>query len=313
MAPLLIDGRDLLKFVLVSGVTVIAVFASGIFVGHQRAATFYQVGVDVHPLPLPERILLADNALGTQQPPVIEAGEFIDVDHPGSVAKAVTKDTEIPVMMSASQMTTAIQEDDKAVPVKKIIKQRNSDVVTDVATSGTLKQQSDVKNQKNPVNAKQDVTSAQTDMDNASTVSTLTMDHPDEIKYSIQVGMYGRLINAENMMKMLQVEQYEAYITDYTNKKNETRYNVRFGYFPDRKSARASLEKFKNDINGDGYLVRFSADNIVNLADAGKAGSPQVQNKDLEKLSKPAESPSVTTTDKISQADVFTETLIKSN
>ena len=312
MAPLLIDGRDLLKFVLVSGVTVITVFASGIFVGHQRAATFYQAGVDVHTLQLPERIMVADNAPGTQQPPVIEAGEFIDVDHPGSVAKPVTKDTEIPVMMSASQMTTAIQEDDKTVPAK-IIKQPNSGLLTEVATSATSKQQSDKKNQKHPVDAKQDVTSIQTGMDNTSTVSSLTMDDLDEIKYSIQVGMYGRLINAENMMKMLQIEQYEAYITDYTNKKNETRYNVRFGYFPDRKSALASLEKFKNDNNGDGYLVRFSADNIVNLADAGKAGSPQVQNKDLEKLSKPAESPSVTTTDKISQADVFPETLIKNN
>jgi len=312
MAPLLIDGRDLLKFVLVSGVTVITVFASGIFVGHQRAATFYQAGIDVHPLPLPERTLVADNALETRQPPVIEAGEFIDVDHPGSVAKPVMKDIEIPVIMSASQMTAAIQDDDKTVPAK-IMKQRNSGVVTEVATSGPLKQQSDEKNQKSSVKAKQDVTSVQTDIDNISMASSLTMDDLDEIKYSIQVGMYGRLINAENMMKTLKVEQYEAYITDYTNKKNETRYNVRFGYFPDRKSALASLEKFKNDNNGDGYLVRFSADNIVNLADAGKAGSPQVQNKDLEKLSKPAESPSVTTTDKISQADVLTDTLIKSN
>jgi cell division septation protein DedD len=312
MAPLLIDGRDLLKFVLVSGVTVIAVFASGVFVGHQRAATFYQAGIDVHPLPLPERTMVADNVIGTQQPPVIEAGEFIDVDHPGSVVQSVTKGTGIPLMMSASQMTAAIQEEDKAVPVK-IIKQRNSGVVTEVATSGLLKQQSDEKKQKNPVNAKQDVTSVQTDMDNTSTVSSLTMADLDEIKYSIQVGMFGRLINAENMMKMLQVEQYEAYITDYTNKKNETRYNVRFGYFPDRKTALASLEKFKDDNNGDGYLVRFSAGNIVNLADAGKAGSPQLQDKDFEKLSKPAESPSVTMTDKISQADVLTETLIKSN
>jgi cell division septation protein DedD len=312
MAPLLIDGRDLLKFALVSGVTVIAVFSSGIFVGHQRAATFYQAGIDVQPLPLPERTMVADNALGSRQPSDTEAGEFIDVDHPESVAESVIQDTELPAMMSVSGKTVAIQEEAKAVPAK-IIKQHKSGVITEVARSISLKQKSDDENRKNSVNAKQGVTSVQSDKDNAPAVLSLTTDDLDEVKYSIQVGMYGRLINAENMMKVLQVEQYEAYITDYTNKKNETRYNVRFGYFPDRRSALASLEKFKNDNKGDGYLVRFSAGNIVNLADAGKAGSPQVQVEEPEKSSKPAESSSVITTDKISQADVLTDTLIKSN
>jgi len=32
--------------------------------------------------------------------------------------------------------------------------------------------------------------------------------------------MYGRLLNAENMMKMLQAQQYDAYVSDYSNKKN---------------------------------------------------------------------------------------------
>lgn len=317
MAPLLIDGRDLFKLVLVLVVAVIAVFASGILVGHQRAATFYQAGIDVHPLPLPERTKVADNVFGSQQPSDIEAGEFIDVDHPESAAKSVTRDTELPVMTYASEMTAAIQEADKAVPAPaKIIKQQKSGVITEVEMSIPLKQQSDNEKRKNSANAEQYTTSVQTKKDNAHAVLSLRMDDLDEAKYSIQVGMYGRLINAENMMKMLQVEQYEAYITDYTNKKNETRYNVRFGYFPDRRSALASLEKFKNDSKGDGYLVRFSADNIVNLADAadaGKAGSPQVQVEEHEKSAKPAEPPSVITTDKISQADVLTDTLIKSN
>jgi hypothetical protein len=157
------------------------------------------------------------------------------------------------------------------------------------------------------------VASVQPDAHNASMVTSVRVNDLDEIKYSIQVGVYGRLANAENMMKMLQVEQYEAYITDYTNKKNETRYNVRFGYFQDKKSALTSLEKFKSDNNDDGYLVKFSSDNIVNLADAGKTNTPLVQIEDHEKSSKPAVTPSVTTTDNISQADVLTDTLIKAN
>ena len=312
MAPLLINGRDLLKLILVSAVLVIAVFASGIFVGHQRAATFYQAGIDVHPLPLPERNVVADHALESQQPVDIEAGEFIDVDHPEAAVKSVTKDSGMPVMMSASQMAAAIQEDGKDVPAK-IIKQHKRSVVSEVVTSIPLKQKSDEKSHKNSVVAKHDVASAHPDADNASMVASVRMNDLDNIKYSIQVGMYGRLVNAENMMKMLQVEQYEAYITDYKNKKNETRYNVRFGYFQDKKSALTSLEKFKSDNNGDGYLVKFSVDNIVNLADVGKMNTPPVQIEDHEKSSKPAVPPSVTTTDKISQADVLTDTLIKAN
>jgi cell division septation protein DedD len=312
MAPLLIDGRDLLKLVLFSAVVVIAVFSSGIFVGHQRAATFYQAGIDVHPLLLPERNVVADHAIESQKPVAIEAGEFIDVDNPESAVKSVTKDTGMPVMMSASQMYAAIQEDDEDVPAR-VIKKHERSVVSEVVTSIPLKQKSDEKDQKNPVNAEQDVASVQPDAHNASMVTSVRVNDLDEIKYSIQVGVYGRLANAENMMKMLQVEQYEAYITDYTNKKNETRYNVRFGYFQDKKSALTSLEKFKSDNNDDGYLVKFSSDNIVNLADAGKTNTPLVQIEDHEKSSKPAVTPSVTTTDNISQADVLTDTLIKAN
>ena len=312
MAPLLIDSRDLLKFVLVSVVTVITVFASGVFVGHQRAATYYQAGSDVHPLPLPVRTAVAENALESQLPVEVEAGEFIDVDHPGSSVKPVTKDAPAPTMMSVPPKVTAKQKNDKAVPAK--IKTRyKDDAVTKVETSISSKKRAKENSQMNADHSEQHVFSVQPDTANASFVTSVRTDNFDDIKYSIQVGVYGRLANAENMMKMLQIEQYEAYVTDYTNRKNETRYNVRFGYFPDRKSALASLEKFKSDNNGDGYLVRFTPDNIGNLADAGKNAPPPVQLEDHEKASTPAVMPSVTTTDKVSQADVLTDTLIKTN
>ncbi len=312
MAPLLIDSRDLLKFVLVSVVAVITVFASGVFVGHQRAATYYQAGSDVHPLPLPERTVVAESALESQLPVEVEAGEFIDVDHPGSSVKPVTKDASAQTMMTVPPKVTAKQKNDKAVPAK-IKTQYKDDAVTKVETSIPSKKRAKENSQMNAGNTEKHVFSVQPDTANASVVTSVRTDNFDDIKYSIQVGMYGRLVNAENMMKMLQIEQYEAYITDYSNRKNETRYNVRFGYFPDRKSALASLEKFKSDNNGDGYLVRFTADNIVNLADAGKNVTPQVQLEDHEKASTPAVIPSDTATDKVSQADVLTDTLIKTN
>ena len=291
MAPLLIDSRDLFKFVLVSVVAVITVFASGVFVGHQRAATYYQAGSDVYPLPLPGRATVAENLLETQLPLEVEAGEFIDVDHPESSVRPVTNNAPAQNLVSVPSKITEIQQDDKAVQAKE-----NS--------------------QKNAANTEKHVISTQPDTAIASLVPSVRTDSLHNIKYSIQAGVYGRLVNAENMMKTLQMQRYEAYITDYTNQKNETRYNVRFGYFSDKKSALASLGKFKSDKNGDGYLVKFSADNIVNLADATDAERTvpaPFKRQDHEKTSTPAVIPSVTTTDKVSQADVLTDTLIKTN
>lgn len=291
MAPLLIDSRDLFKFVLVSVVTVIIVFTSGVFVGHQRAATYYQAGRDVYPLPLPGRATVAENLLETQLPLEIEAGEFIDVDHPESSVRPVTNNVPVQTLVSVPEKITEIQQDDKAVQTKE-----NS--------------------QKNAANTEKHVISTQPDAAIASVVSSSRTGGLDNIKYSIQAGVYGRLVNAENMMKMLQMQRYEAYITDYTNRKNETRYNVRFGYYPDKKSALESLGRFKSDKNGDGYLVKFSADNIVNLADATDAEknvTPPIKLQGHEKTSTPAVIPPVTTTDKVSQADVLTDTLIKTN
>ena len=306
MAPLLIDGRDLLKFVLVSVVAVTAVFASGVFVGHQRAATFYQAGIDVHSLPLPERIVIAESAFESQQPAEIAAGEFIDVDHPASAVKSAAKDNDIQTLVSASPVTSASGKAEKAGSTK--LKIQHNTIASSNAASLPLKNR---ENDNRQNNTEQLLVSSRHDA--AAVVTSERGNNLDKVKYSIQVGVYGRLLNAENMAKTLRLEQYEAYITDYMNKKKETRYNVRFGYFMDKKSALASLERFKNDKQGDGYLVKFSADSIVNLANAGTPGSLQIQTEGHEESSVPAVTPSVTTTDKVSQADVLTDTLIKAN
>ena len=129
-------------------------------------------------------------------------------------------------------------------------------------------------------------------VDKTFKAAVFTAEELQKIKYSIQVGMYGRLINAENMVQMLQAQQLDAYITDYTNKKNEIRYNVRFGYFSDKKSALNKLNTFKNIQKGDGYLVKFTSENIVNLANVEELNVVD----DIEKK-KEVKSPSVNSSD----------------
>ena len=91
----------------------------------------------------------------------------------------------------------------------------------------------------------------------------ITEDVLSKAKYSIQVGMYGRLDNAEIMVGKLKAKDLQAYVTDYVNKKSEVRFNVKFGYFLDKKSANSALVYYKEIQKGDGYLVNFTVNHLT--------------------------------------------------
>lgn len=273
MAPLLIDSRDLLKLGSILVLVIVMVFAGGFFMGHQRAAAFYQAGSEMQSLSLPEKTLLAENVLESLRPEVIVAGEYIDVDQPETVALANEASQNSMSDLVSKKPASKLQ----SVPLASSAKENRQ--VNEKAVSRT----------------------------EAFVVNSFTSGDLSKIKYSVQVGMYGRLLNAENMMKMLQAQQYDAYVSDYTNKKNEIRYNVRFGYFADKKSALARLKKFKADQQGDGYLVKFSATNIVNVADVvniESAGDMSVQKNKVDKVRVPTITPLEAVEDKISQTDL---------
>lgn len=311
MAPVLIDSRDMLKLVFISALAVALVFASGFFIGHQRAAVFYQAGSEVRSLALPERVVHAEGVFETQLPGEIVAGEEIDVDQPEtSVSEVVVKaNPQAADKPPVNKGETSLQK----TPEKKLARVK-------VEKKITVEQEKEIfsaENKETGLKSRREVTARQdADTTKALIVTAFTSDELSKIKYSIQVGVYGRLRNAENMVKKLQAKKFDAYITDYTNKKNETRYNVRYGYFSDKRSAISSLEKFRSDKKADGYLVKFSADNIVNIAQASVINQPvsvPQKNEAPGKEIEPAETPAEITQDKISQADVLNDSLIKTN
>ncbi len=300
MAPILIDGRDILKLGLVSVLVTILVFVAGFFIGHQRAATFYQAGSEIKSLSLPEQTAAMENIADLQIPSKIEAGENIDVDQPETVAQLD------PLSKDSISQSVAPSPENKKVPVIQKAKQDKNNSATK-KTPTELRNSQTVNNKKN---------NSRTNKNNSSVLSAFTSHVASEIKYSIQVGMYGRLVNAENMVNTLHGQQYDAYVTDYTNRKNEIRYNVRIGYFVDKKSAIATLNKFKAGQKGDGYLVKFSADNIVNLAgaaDVKQTVDAPVHDNDAGKELTPAKLPVDIVEDKISQVNVLSNTFITAN
>jgi len=278
MAPILIDSRDLIKFGFISVLTAMAVFSAGFLSGHEQAASFYLEGSVQEPLSLPEKISTIESDLGQKIPAVIDAGEEIDVDQPQSKAYSSLATT-----IKINENKNDPHAIDSAIAVENEF--GGEALVTDKNINAEIENVQKMSNEAgitvtseeniSKSNAGNDSINAAADLNYQAVVAnSFTEDELSKIKYSIQVGMYGRLRNAENMMELLQEQQLNAYVSDYTNNKKEVRYNVRFGYFVDKKAALSALREYKRSQNGDGYLVKFSVENITNLARAINTEQP---------------------------------------
>ena len=317
MAPILIDNPGLIKLGLISVLSTVIVFAAGFFSGYQQATTFYAAGSEIETLALPVQAVLLEGDVEPQLPDTIVAGADIDVDQPQVESKANTKNSVVESKSSISskkEKVTKTKTSETPVSTKLVSLEQ--------ASKPNNKASSDDKNivsKNNQLSIKEAVTSnsfqnesgesAATKEPDFIVVASLTPAELISIKFSIQVGIYGRLINAENMMRMLQAQHLDAYVSDYTNKKNENRYNVRFGYFVDKKSALSALKKYKNKQKGDGYLVNFSVENITKLADAMDL-KQSTTTEETEKKPSPATAPLETTGDKVSQIDVVSASTV---
>ena len=322
MAPILIDNRGLIKLALISVLTTVIVFAAGFFSGYQQATTFYAAGSEIETLALPAQTVFLESDVEPQSPDTIVAGAEIDVDQPRVESEARAKDSAV----SAKVLSTSNKENANKMNQAPTSTQLASleSIALEKIGKPSNKESSDEKNIFNNSNQisikgssiKEAVTlnsfqnksgkSIIAKEPDLMVVASLTPAERNNIKYSIQVGIYGRLINAENMMRLLQAQKFNAYVSDYINKKNENRYNVRFGYFRDKKSALSALTEYKNKQKGDGYLVNFSVENITDLAEA-KSLKQETATEKTKKNAYPETIPSEamsteTAQDKISQA-----------
>jgi len=271
MAPILIDGRGLFKLGFSAVIITALIFFGGFFAGYQKASAFYQYASDAQPLMLPDVTGNTGAERDARVPQVALAGEDIDVDQPEVLSSA--GGLEKPLAHDDIHAHAATS--DKAMPERKTSADHNKVYVDKENASKqhaskphASKQQDDLKH--DDIRHELDITASIVSTAEASTdVYGLTAEELEKAKYSIQVGMYGSIINAENMMKMLQAQKLNAYLSEYKNKKDEIRYNVRFGLFQNKGLAVEKLDQYNSLGRGDGYLVRFSVNNLVDLADAG--------------------------------------------
>ena len=69
--------------------------------------------------------------------------------------------------------------------------------------------------------------------------------------------MYSNFDNADAKVSQLLDLNLNAYLNEYQNKKDETRYNVRFGYFASFASAQQALDIYQQNYAESGYIARI--------------------------------------------------------
>ena len=313
MAPILIDNRGLIKLGSIAALTIILVFAGGFFAGYQRATVIVQADSELENLALPLNENTTQSDIEPRTPEIIAQGVEIDVDQPEQQLSNSDIDTE-----AEKNDLTIIADTNNNVASENLKETHNKDKVQQTGSTKTVLETAMKKPplslpEKKVLPGKTPQENvARIDQDQQTLTTAFTSVELHKIKYSIQVAVSGTLGNAEKMMKKMHAQQLDAYITDYTNSRNEVRYNVRFGYFIDKKTALSRLKEYKSNLKGDGYLVNFSAKNIVDVAGTGKIKPPVSKDK-VENKPVPDAKLSELEQGKLSQAHVLSAQKIAAN
>lgn len=254
MAPVLLDHRSQRKLVITMVLVLVVIFLCGYVMGFKKAEVKLASHVDTVALALAKPVEGTAADIEPQRPMLPEPGETIDVDRVDdeqvasvngiiNLAQAAQSETSEKLSQTAMKKTvliadqTAEQNDVEEKQAQLTVASHPMGI--GVPIGGPIG---------GPAQSDPGQGTVQLIQDNAT---------EDSATYSIQVGMYGQLENAEQKVEELIANDLSAYLTDYTNKKNEIRYNVRFGYFADRKSARQALATYEKELSGSGYIVRL--------------------------------------------------------
>jgi len=175
---------------------------------------------------------------------------------------ALSDDSDVEKKRSEEIAESDVVAVDQAEPVQKLVKKAPESIVL------TKPEKIQV-----PVSKKQQsskgVPSDTPSQKQKAEVKPIVDDVSVKAKYSIQVGFYGRLDNAKKRVGKLQQENLKAYVSDYVNKNNEIRFNVRFGYFVDKSSANKALKAFNKNHKSDGYMVNYAGDKLTHSKEKG--------------------------------------------
>lgn len=248
MAPVLLDHHSLKKLGLSMVLALLVVFLGGYVVGFNKAEVKLAAHIETLPIELPAPVAENPVDMEPQLPLLAEPGEMIDVDRADETQAASVKEVIKIVQDSQSEVIEK--------PVQVAMKKLKSAAAQEAEQTDVKEKQTLSTGAPRPL-----AIGGPAESDPGQEVEQLIQDTATEegATYSIQVGMYGQLENAERKVEELIATDLSAYLTDYMNKQNKIRYNVRFGYFANRSSARQALATYEKVLSGSGYIVRLQS------------------------------------------------------
>ncbi len=248
MAPVLLDQRRQLQIIAGMLLALVIAYGAGYSTGVNKAEDSRALAADRVALTLPEPI--AADSIDPVVPEVIAPGAEIDVDLPDDTTQvsAVTQADPVPPRPAPTKPAAA-KSPGPAVQAAVASNQQAPEIAAVVEPA---------------VEAGLAIGGPAPDpQENEALASLAVIDDAtaEDALYSIQVAIYGSFNNAQRHVDELSEQNLSARLDEYLNKDNQTRYNVRFGYFASRASAVAALEAWQSTAqpkSGSGYVVRLS-------------------------------------------------------
>lgn len=290
-APLLLKHSNVKWLMLMSLSCLLLIFFSGYLLGFYKSETKVITGSTLVPLQIPSLPPVTVAQLAPQMPQVIAPGEEIDVDladlnsgdgahsdgahsdgargdaaygnsarsDSAAVSASAVKTSTIntaAVNSAALKATTVIPaEITPATPVastKQISRQPLSEGILSAAATIEPVLNTNVEPWVNlPMGGP-----AASDPGQSDRLSVIHDDATEETaQYTLQIGTYGKVSNAERRIEALRAAELNSYMTEFVNKSDKVLYAVRLGYYSGYNIAQEALDMYESEMAGSGYVV----------------------------------------------------------
>lgn len=287
MSPILLDHPKLKWILLVVGLLVIMMFFGGYILGFEKSNNKWIAQQEPREIALPNADDSALVVIEAQAPEFEEPGASIDVDsvddedsHFITVANnsdsytGIVESTVIKVAMAKPVKPmidhAMIEPTEKISTLKVVTANASAEVSSEINDTTEQAVASDSIAAINETRkallaivsgidgSSQNESEIAASSYAASEALTMIDDASEETaRYSIQVGMYSSAENARAKVNQLLDANLNAYLHNYKNKKDEARYNVRFGYFSSFKVGLKALNIYEKNFAGSGYVARI--------------------------------------------------------
>ena len=263
MTPVLLDQRSIFRAGMTISVGMLAVFFTGYYIGLQKADFGRGMGLNktiALALPSPAH---ADTAQYEPQAPQAQLpGANIDVDSPEATAAAFASEQSVArrALTAETKVETAIEETTHQIEsaAAGLTQQQTMQLhmASLTVTPALLKAGSEAVSVE-PPDSEQAAAGGNEQSSTDDQEVIIDTASADNARYTIQVGVFSDSENAIRKMSELEAHNLSAYTDGYTNKRNQLRFNVRFGYFNNKSSAVAALNSFEQNMSGSGYVTRI--------------------------------------------------------